>query len=155
MNLAAYGDTCRPFVKLSIIFDLFMFPSHRVVDVFSVATGTWTGWNLLRGFSASCSAGDASAPGQVSHDREITGSFLAFLIKPLYYMAFREASNEDHLYRRSAPNFDFRTPRDERDLLRPFSRIMGWRWNRKASFEDDIAAIRAHLDWAGKGPWWW
>jgi len=92
MKLAAYGRYIPvTFVKLSIFFNLFISLPIVVVDVFAVATGTWTGWNLLRGaFGVVLLHETLLRLTKYSRNREITGSFLALVVKPFYYMAFKD-----------------------------------------------------------------
>jgi hypothetical protein len=91
-KLSSYGRYAPPaFVKLSISINLAISLPALVVDVFAFASGHAALWNLLRGIFAVCLLHETLLRlAKYSRDREVTGSFLAFLVKPVYYMAFKD-----------------------------------------------------------------
>jgi len=91
-ELSTYGRYIpSSFVKLSIFINLAVSLPALIVDVFAFASGNAGVWNLLRGVFAACLLHETLFRLiKYARSREVTGSFLAILVKPFYYMAFRD-----------------------------------------------------------------
>ncbi len=80
-----------PFVRLSIGLNLAMAVPIVVADLWAFAIGAAGVWNGLRFlFGLFLLQENLLRLYRLLRDRAVTGSFLAFLVKPVYYMAFRE-----------------------------------------------------------------
>jgi hypothetical protein len=89
---ASFGRYHPPaFVLWSIIVNLFFSLPALVVDVFAVSSGHAVLWNYFRGALAAFLLHESLFRlVRYWKGREITGSFLGLLIKPVYYMAVRD-----------------------------------------------------------------
>ncbi|MCX6565175.1 MAG: hypothetical protein NTW38_01910 [Candidatus Aminicenantes bacterium] len=91
----------RPYVRLSIAFNLLLSASVVITDMWRISVGVFGVWNVLRFAFALVLFGE-SVIRLLRHiqDGEISGSFLGVFVKPVYFMAVKGGPDEPGKIRR-------------------------------------------------------